>query len=122
MVLTVIMISIALLDAMSAVLLALPAVVVASALMSAALKCYISFANLDRLSALRQPNAPDIFPKITVLVPVFHETRIAERLIERLQALNYPRSHLEIILLSKQTDPQTWAVLNKPPCNAGSKF
>ena len=114
-VLTVIMISIALLDAMSAVLLALPAVVVASALMSAALKCYISFANLDRLSAQRRPNAPDIFPKITVLVPLFHETRIAERLIERLQALNYPRSHLEIILLSEQTDPQTRAVLIKTP-------
>jgi len=36
-------------------------------------------------------------------------------LIELLQALNYPRSHLEIILLSEQTDPQTRALLNKTP-------
>lgn len=113
--LAVIVISIVLLDAMSVVLVALPAVVVASALTSAALKCCISFANLDRLATQGRPNAPDIFPKITVLVPLFHETRIAERLIERLQALNYPRSHLEIILLLEQTDPQTRAVLNKTP-------
>ena len=115
LVLALIIISIALLDAVFAVLLALPAVVVASALMSAALKFYITIFNLDRLSAQGRTNIPDIFPKITVLVPLFHETHIAERLIERLQALNYPRSHLEIILLSEQTDPHTRAVLNKTP-------
>ena len=107
--------SIVVFDGVNAVLLVLPIVLMGSALLSAILKYYIALFQLDRPAPRTRPNTPDIFPKITVLVPLFHETRIAERLIERLQALNYPRSHLEIILLSEQTDPQMRAVLNNPP-------
>jgi len=107
--------AIVLFDGFTSILLTLPVLLVGSAMLSAMLKCYIALFHLNSPILPSRPNTTDLFPKITILVPLFHETRIAERLIERLKALNYPRSHLEIILLSEQTDPQTRAVLNKTP-------
>ncbi len=54
-----------------------------------------------------------IWPTISILVPLFRETKIAERLVERLKMLDYPRSHLDVILLLEESDPQTQMVLTR---------
>ena len=56
-----------------------------------------------------------LWPRISVMVPLFRETKIAERLIERIKMLEYPRSHLDVILLPEHSDPQTKRVLTKTP-------
>lgn len=62
----------------------------------------------DQTKTVRTPkNAIDIWPTISVMVPLFKETKIAERLIERLKMLDYPRSHLDVILLLEECDPKT---------------
>ena len=38
-------------------------------------------------------------PKISVLVPLFNEERIAEALIKRLSILTYPKALLEVVLV-----------------------
>lgn len=50
---------------------------------------------------------PDGWPKISVIVPLFHENAIAERLVRRLEALHYPREKLEINLVLEADDYTT---------------
>ena len=44
------------------------------------------------------PPAPELLPSITVIVPCHNEAAVIERKIEDLQALNYPRDKLAIVL------------------------
>ena len=56
-------------------------------------------------------------PRISILVPLYKETNIAEHLIERLQKLNYPRERLEVILVTESDDlttKDTLAQVNLP--------
>ena len=46
-------------------------------------------------------------PRISILVPLYKETKIAEHLVERLQKLNYPRERLEVILITESDDLTT---------------
>ena len=50
-------------------------------------------------------------PKISVLVPLFNEERIAEALIERLSILTYPKALLEVVLVLEAKDAVTRTTL-----------
>lgn len=50
-------------------------------------------------------------PRVSVLVPLFRETSIAGRLVERLSRLNYPAELLDICLVVEADDwPTQWAL------------
>jgi glycosyltransferase XagB len=46
-------------------------------------------------------------PVVSVLVPLYHETAIAERLVKRLSRLSYPRELLDICLVTEDNDETT---------------
>lgn len=50
---------------------------------------------------------PDALPRMSVLVPLYQETGIAETLITRLQALSYPKSKLDVLLVLEEDDLKT---------------
>ncbi|MEO9611897.1 MAG: glycosyltransferase family 2 protein [Nitratireductor sp.] len=50
-------------------------------------------------------------PKISVLVPLFNEERIAEALIQRLSKLTYPKALLEVVLVLEAKDDVTKTTL-----------
>lgn len=49
----------------------------------------------------------DALPRMSILVPLFKETGIAETLVTRLQALTYPKSKLDVVLVLEADDAQT---------------
>ncbi len=75
------------------------------------LACY----GLHRMSlvwALRRPRRPapalpappERWPRVTMQLPIFNERYVAERLVEAVCALDYPRDRLEIQVLDDSTD------------------
>ena len=54
---------------------------------------------------------PDVLPKVSILIPLYREKNIAAQLIANLEKLNYPRSHLEILLILERHDTQTQSCL-----------
>jgi cellulose synthase/poly-beta-1,6-N-acetylglucosamine synthase-like glycosyltransferase len=50
------------------------------------------------------PPLPDPLPVVTVQLPLFNERYVAARLLEAVQALDYPRERLEIQVLDDSTD------------------
>ncbi|MGR3291367.1 MAG: glycosyltransferase family 2 protein [Paracoccaceae bacterium] len=61
----------------------------------------------------RRTSAPAMrLSKVSVLVALYEEQEITERLIRRLKRLNYPRELLEICLIVEQHDSVTRAVLD----------
>ncbi len=46
----------------------------------------------------------DIFPTITIQLPIFNEKYVVERLLTTIAALEYPREKLEIQVLDDSTD------------------
>ncbi|TMV91429.1 glycosyltransferase [Thioclava sp. BHET1] len=52
-------------------------------------------------------------PIISVMVPLFHETDIAARLVKRLGMLTYPRELLDILLVVEQSDQMTQEALSQ---------
>lgn len=50
-------------------------------------------------------------PRISLMVPLFRESRIVARLIRRLERLDYPSAALEIILLTEDNDSATASAL-----------
>ncbi|MEH6361056.1 MAG: glycosyltransferase family 2 protein [Amylibacter sp.] len=72
------------------------------------------------LFALRKPfDAPDEplktikRPKVSIMVPLFKESAIIDRLLGRLQALAYPRELLEICFIHEEKDYETKAALDR---------
>ena len=60
------------------------------------------------------PNVPPRrLPTITMLVPLYNETAIAEHLLARLNALNYPHALLDICLVLEESDATTRATLGR---------
>jgi cellulose synthase/poly-beta-1,6-N-acetylglucosamine synthase-like glycosyltransferase len=57
--------------------------------------------------------SPAQLPVITVLVPLYNETAIAEHLLTRLKSLNYPRALLDICLVLEADDKTTRATLGR---------
>lgn len=50
-------------------------------------------------------------PVMSIMVPLFHESQIAEHLLERLRLLNYPRDRLDVMLVTERDDEVTRATL-----------
>ncbi|MDS9466134.1 glycosyltransferase [Paracoccus sp. MBLB3053] len=59
----------------------------------------------------REMNAP--LPVISVMVPMFAEADIADRLIGRLSRLDYPRELMDIVLVVEETDRITCEALER---------
>jgi len=57
------------------------------------------------------PHKPQRLPRISVLIPLFHEAEVSKDLLRRLQGLTYPRSLLEVILVLEEHDKITKAAL-----------
>jgi len=57
-----------------------------------------------RRDAAPRPAAPEAWPVVTVQLPIFDELYVAERLIDAVCALDYPRDRLEIQVLDDSTD------------------
>jgi hypothetical protein len=54
----------------------------------------------------RRPEVPklDVWPSVTVQLPIFNERFVAERLIDAMASLDYPRHRLSIQVLDDSTD------------------
>ncbi len=93
--------------------LALATMVVASTLKTAAALARLT----DRTPPPkpRKPPAPATLPRVSVLVPLFREDRIATTLLRRLKKLTYPRDRLEILLVLEETDQLTRDTLDVTP-------
>lgn len=63
--------------------------------------------------AVTDHSLPDgqVLPRVSILVPLYHEREIASRLITRLRCLKYPRELLEICLVTEADDKITAATL-----------
>jgi len=67
-----------------------------------------------RVPARAEPLRPvprERLPRVSVMVPLFHEERIAEALIRRLSRLTYPKALLDVILVLEAKDTVTRATL-----------
>ncbi len=53
------------------------------------------------------PMDPDALPVVTIQLPLFNEPYVAERLIDNIVAMEYPRDRLEIQILDDSTDETT---------------
>ncbi|MEJ1999891.1 MAG: glycosyltransferase [Maritimibacter sp.] len=65
---------------------------------------------------LKPPDRPPRFlrlPTVTLLVPLFRESEIAGRLINRLSVLDYPRELLDICLIVEEDDAITQRALDR---------
>ncbi|MFD1795316.1 glycosyltransferase [Paracoccus aurantiacus] len=58
-----------------------------------------------------QPEMLTALPVISVMVPLFHESDVAGKLLGRLARLDYPRELTDILLVVEATDPITSAAL-----------
>lgn len=58
----------------------------------------------QRRRVLPPPPTPAHWPDVTIQAPIFNELHVADRLIEALAALDYPRARLHIQLLDDSTD------------------
>lgn len=59
------------------------------------------------------PPAPDVWPQVTVQLPVYNEKYVVERLIDAVAALDYPADKLEIQLLDDSDDETTDIIREK---------
>ncbi|MEN9409080.1 MAG: hypothetical protein RL216_1054 [Pseudomonadota bacterium] len=57
------------------------------------------------------PLCPDALPRMSILIALLHESDIADRLIRRLERLDYPRDRLEVLLVVEDDDRATIAAL-----------
>jgi cellulose synthase/poly-beta-1,6-N-acetylglucosamine synthase-like glycosyltransferase len=55
---------------------------------------------------------PRLRPKITLLLPLLHEPKVAHRLVHAIEALEYPRFALEVLILIEADDHITKAALD----------
>lgn len=69
------------------------------------------FALRKQVDTADPPPKPIKRPKVSILVPLFREIAILERLLGRLQALAYPSELLEICFIYEETDTETKAAL-----------
>ncbi|MBR9762292.1 MAG: glycosyltransferase [Rhodobacteraceae bacterium] len=96
-----------------AVLVALTGWAVATLVLAMVLKGTAATVHLLRPPApVPPPDIPDeALPDISILVPLFRERRIAAALLKRLQALDYPRTRLDIVLVLEEADAVTQATI-----------
>ena len=61
------------------------------------------------LQGNRNPNIPhhkeeDVYPMVTIQLPVYNEKYVIERLIDNIVRLDYPKTKMEIQILDDSTD------------------
>ncbi len=59
------------------------------------------------------PQAPAVWPKVTVQLPLFNERYVVERLLKAITALDYPREKLQIQILDDSTDDTSAIIRQK---------
>ncbi len=94
------------------VVAALTAVAAACLLLTSALKLATATATLRR--DRRDDGAeviPARLPVVSLLVPLYREERIATRLLQRIEALDYPRDRLDLCLVVEDDDAATQGAL-----------
>ena len=100
-------------------LLVLTLVATLTLAVTSCLKVAAAFAAQNRNQADPRAPPPDKTivaqrqPIVTVLVPLFHETRVLPRLINRLSRLTWPRELLDILLVVEEHDLATRAALDR---------
>ncbi len=67
-------------------------------------------AYLRRRPPAEAPPPPDTWPVVTVQLPLYNEMYVAERLLDAVCGLDYPRDRLEIQVLDDSTDETTGLV------------
>lgn len=63
----------------------------------------------------RSPRPPQVaeWPRVTVQLPLFNEVHVAERLLQAVARLDYPRDRLQVLVLDDSTDETTWLVARR---------
>lgn len=61
-------------------------------------------------------------PFISILVPIFQETEIAEHLVKKLQAIDYPRSKLDLCIVMESDDTTTREALGRTVLPLGMRL
>ncbi|MGZ9098992.1 MAG: glycosyltransferase family 2 protein, partial [Brevundimonas sp.] len=64
---------------------------------------------------VRQPAAPEAWPRYTVLAALYDEAEVVGQLVERLSALDYPQDRLQGLLVLEAHDPATLAAAMAAP-------
>lgn len=86
-----------------------------------ALVCAVGLKMAALLATLRAPAEPEapprgrVQPRISIMVPLFCERDVVERLVRRLWGLTYPKDRLEICLVLEEDDVITRAALDRAP-------
>ncbi len=105
-------------------LLFLNAVCIVFYIIHSAYKFYLIYLSLDRRVAIdvtpeeTRSIPDDKLPTYTILVPLFRESAVLQRLVKGLDAMDYPREKLDIMLLVEETDAETreaCAAMTLPP-------
>src|SRR5579862_646463 len=65
---------------------------------------YLYMKNRDKAPSLTVPAALDPLPQVTIQLPIYNEMYVADRLIDRVCELDYPRELMEIQVLDDSTD------------------
>ena len=79
----------------------------------ATLRAAAALAELTRRNPPRPATRALRRPVVTLLVPLFHETEIAEHLLARLARLTYPAHLLDVCLVVEAADEQTRQALDR---------
>lgn len=66
-----------------------------------------------RNSEPMKPLQPEVWPRVTVQLPIYNEKYVTERLIRAVCALDYPKDRLEIQVLDDSTDETRWVALRQ---------
>ncbi len=82
-------------------------------LLNTLLRATAALTNWRKPPKLKQSTIPARLPMITMLVPLYNETAIAEHLLARLKALDYPRELLDVCLILEADDVTTRATLGR---------
>jgi cellulose synthase/poly-beta-1,6-N-acetylglucosamine synthase-like glycosyltransferase len=72
----------------------------------------LTFTSLSRRRVNRNPPPPAEWPRVTVQVPLFNELYVAERVVQAVADLDYPRDRLEVQILDDSTD-ETSAIVTR---------
>lgn len=92
---------------------ALTAWAVLTLVLTTLLKAAAVFASLRHAPSEPPGPAPERWPTVSVMVPLYNESDIAPRLVRRLSRLDYPRERLDILLVVEEDDHVTRAALKQ---------
>ncbi len=96
-------------------ILSIAALLMFFCLRSAGFAAFLLLRPSRQLPVPAQPAEPPRLPRISVLVPMFREERIAEHLIRRLAKLSYPPALLDVLLVLEEHDSVTRAAIARSP-------